>query len=464
MDSTAGTEHLLALVDDCSQAADAEQVVKCAMRALPGLCGADAILLLRRRGDTWEIEAIEGTALDVEAVTGLEVQPGATRLETADVPDAWRRSGIVRVERHLLPGHAGVLVLAWRDEPARPDPLLEVSLATVDSALTRAQAEDELEDLVARVDNAQQLANMGDYDWHIASDTNRWSDQLYRIYGHEPQTFNASYDQFLSFVHPDDRERISELHQQAYRTGEPYQMMERIVRPDGEVRYLASNGQVLMDSGGTPLRFRGTCIDVTEQVLAERARENIAARFRGLVESAPDAILVLDDEGRILEANPKAHELLGGPPAGHMIREVLPEPVNDGATGVPAVGLDGRELLLDVTTAAVTQVDTERLVAVFLRDARVRLAGEAMATRLGEAQLRRRQALEINDNVVQGLVAASYALELDDPEQSATYLAGTLAAARSMMDDLLDPLTGASMAPGDLVRSAAATFDTEDEQ
>ena len=58
-----------------------------------------------------------------------------------------------------------------------------------------------------------------------------------------------------------------------------------------------------------------------------------------------------------------------------------------------------------------TDADSDRLSAVFLRDAKPRLDGEAMASRLGEAQLRRRQALEINDNVVQGLVAAAYALD-----------------------------------------------------
>ncbi|MEJ7794539.1 MAG: PAS domain-containing protein [Nocardioides sp.] len=400
----------------------------------------------------------------VEANEGIPLDPaGTTGLDSGDVPTTWRESGIRYVDRHLLPGHAGVLVLAWRDEPVQPDPALEVALAALDSALARRQVEAELEDLVARVDHAQHLANMGDYDWHIATDTNRWSDQLFRIYGHEPQTFNASYDRFLSLIHPDDRDGIVEVHQQAYRTGEPYQMIERIVRPDGEVRHLLSNGQVLMDSDRTPLRFRGTCIDVTDRVVAEQAREHIDARFRGLVESAPDAILVLDDEGRILEANPRAHELLGGAPAGHQINEFLPPPVRDGALGVPATGLDGRALLLDVITAEVTQVDTERLVAVFLRDARVRLAGEAMAARLSGAQLRRRQALEINDNVVQGLVAAAYALELDDAEQSATYLTGTLAAARTMMDDLLDPHTGAGTTPGDLVRSTAAIFEAEDE-
>ena len=78
-----------------------------------------------------------------------------------------------------------------------------------------------------------------------------------------------NYEQFLSMVHPDDRERIRAIHQQAYATGEPYEMIERIVRPDGEVRYLSSNGQVVTDETGTPVRMRGTCIDITERVHAE---------------------------------------------------------------------------------------------------------------------------------------------------------------------------------------------------
>ena len=142
----------------------------------------------------------------------------------------------------------------------------------------REDAEDALRDLQARIDNAQQLAHMGDYDWEIATDTNTWSDQLFRIYGHEPQSFTPSYDQFLSMVHPDDQERIRAIHQQAYATGEPYEMIERIVRPDGEVRYLSSNGQVVTDESGTPVRMRGTCIDITERVHAEKEREAHAAR------------------------------------------------------------------------------------------------------------------------------------------------------------------------------------------
>ena len=141
-------------------------------------------------------------------------------------------------------------------------------MTTVDKETPTAlkNVEASLADLRARVDSAQQLANMGDYDWEIATDTNSWSDQLYRIYGYEPQSFDASYERFLSMIHPDDREHIEAIHQQAYQTGGGYQMIERIVRPDGEVRYLSSNGEVITDDNGTPVRMRGTCLDITERV------------------------------------------------------------------------------------------------------------------------------------------------------------------------------------------------------
>jgi PAS domain S-box-containing protein len=216
-----------------------------------------------------------------------------------------------------------------------------------------------LADLRARVDSAQHLAAMGDYDWHIASDTNSWSDELYRIYGFEPQSFNASYERFMSMIHPDDRERITEIHQQAYRSGGGYQMIERIVRPDGEVRYLSSNGEVITDDEGTPLRMRGTCLDITERVLAEQSREELAANLR-------------------------------------------------------------------------------------------------------EAQVRRRQSLEINDNLVQGLTAAVLCMDNGDRAGAAAHLKMVLAAARTMMNNLLVNPDGTPLLPGDLTRSEPSSLAPED--
>ncbi len=142
----------------------------------------------------------------------------------------------------------------------------------------REAAQDALRDLRTRVDDAQQLAHMGDYDYEIATDTITWSDQLFRIYGYQPRQIEPDYEGFLSMVHPDDQALVKAVHQQAYATGEPFEMVERIVRADGEVRFLSSNGQVVTDEHGAPTRIRGTCIDITERVLAEQEREAHAAR------------------------------------------------------------------------------------------------------------------------------------------------------------------------------------------
>ena len=237
-------------------------------------------------------------------------------------------------------------------------------------------------------------------------------------------------------------------------------MMERIVRPDGEVRYLSSNGQVIM-SDGRPVRMRGTCIDVTDQVLAEQERERSAAMFRTLVESSPDAILVMDAAGVVVQANGRAHQLLGGDPVGHDFRTLVPQAQDRPDGAVSGSGVDGRVLLLDVVMADLTGLGEDRAdgeVAAFLHDAAPRLQNEALAAAVREGQVRRRQAMEINDNVVQGLSAALYALRDDLTEPATETLERTLVSARRMMSDLLEPVDGDVVQPGDLVRSAPSSL------
>jgi PAS domain S-box-containing protein len=467
MDASTQRGQVLDLAGVLAREGNADEVLAAALPLLLDISGAAAVLVFSRSAAGLQLTTRAGLELSVEAAQDgwLDRAPETPHLSDAAVPASWETQGIARVASHVLSGKSELLTFAWTrsvDEPAE----LALAVSALDARLARARTEESLADLASRVDSAQQLAEMGDYDWHIPSDTNTWSDQLFRIYGYEPGSFHPSYEKFLSLIHPEDRDRISALHQNAYATGEPYQMIERIVRPDGEVRYLSSNGEVIFEEN-TPVRMRGTCVDITERVLGDRERERIAARFQGLVDSAPDAILVLGEDLRVMEANQRAHELLGGEPRGHRIHEILPGWPDNGASAVRASGLRGNDLELDVTTVVVKPTndagpasrstgssDSNTVVALFLRDARARLEREAMAARLAEAQLRRRQALEINDSVVQGLVAALYSLDQGSTSGSAAYLEHTLASARAMMDDLLVPLDGHGLRPGDLVRTA----------
>ena len=464
MEPTTHVGQLLGLAEAVAGAHAPTRVVETALPVLQAIAEAVTVLVVSPATLPTDdsvprrVTAHTGVLVPSEDLADVPAEP--SHLTSCPVPASWSDLGIGHLAAQELPGGLGVLLIGWVAKPTEPMPALDLALHTVAAAIDRAVTQETLEDLTARVDNAQHLANMGDYDWHIASDTNRWSDQLFRIYGHEPQSFHPSYERFVSLVHEDDRERITALHQKAYGTGEPWQVIERIVRPDGEVRHLLTNGEVVMGPDSVPIRMRGTCIDITDRVLADAEKAQIAARFQSLVESAPDAILVLDGARQIVGCNPRAIEILGGDPRSHEVTEILPSWPDTEEAGTAGRRLDDRDLVFDVTTAAVPADESggEAFVAIYLRDAKPRLASEAFATRLNEAHLRRRQALEINDNVVQGLVAAAYALDQEQTSASRAYLDQTLSAARAMMDDLLEPLDGEGLQPGDLVRTAPAAI------
>jgi PAS domain S-box-containing protein len=377
--------------------------------------------------------------------------PGSARLsddEPAEGP-VEGRAGRSAARRPLAGG--GTLVLSLPPD-AGPQPAVEAFVL----AVARLAAEDRHRELAARVAHAQHLAHMGDYDWHIPTDQNTWSDELYRIYGHEPQSFNATYERFLACLHPEDRQTVQDVHGAAYRTGEPYSMIERIVRPDGEVRHLASTGEVVLDADGVPVRMRGTCIDVTERLQAEQHAQRLAARFRSMVEACPDAVLVVDAGGEVVDRSTRAVDVLGGDPRGRAVDEVLPFGLTS-AGEVALRRLDGAPRTVDVTVVALESEEPEWVV--FVTDATPRMQREAEERRDADSRRRRRQAFEINDSVVQGLAAATYALDQGLLPEARAVLGRTLEASRNMMGRLLQTEAG-DLRPGGLVRSSAADLES----
>src|SRR5689334_835946 len=84
-----------------------------------------------------------------------------------------------------------------RDDPCADDAWCARVDALVQGVRDRHHEVEELRLSEYRLGEAQRVGAMGSYDWHITSDTNSWSDELYRIYGTEPQSFNASYEKFM---------------------------------------------------------------------------------------------------------------------------------------------------------------------------------------------------------------------------------------------------------------------------
>ncbi|NVB36688.1 PAS domain-containing protein [Pseudenhygromyxa sp. WMMC2535] len=121
----------------------------------------------------------------------------------------------------------------------------------------------------ARLADAQRLAEVGDWDWDICADKLSWSDQIFRIFGLEVGSTTPKYDGFMAMVHEEDRPLVAAALQRSFEHGEPYTIEHRLVRPDGEVRYLFEQGELTRDADGRPLRLQGTTLDITRQKRVE---------------------------------------------------------------------------------------------------------------------------------------------------------------------------------------------------
>jgi PAS domain S-box-containing protein len=131
---------------------------------------------------------------------------------------------------------------------------------------------------------ALDVGRLGAWEWDIAGNRVHWSDTLQRIHGLVPGTFGGTFDEYQSDIHPDDRERV--LGQIAHSLeGAAHRLEYRIVRPDGEMRWLEARGELFRAADGSPLRMLGICTDVTERKLAEEER---AAAHRRLEAQAAE--------------------------------------------------------------------------------------------------------------------------------------------------------------------------------
>jgi PAS domain S-box-containing protein len=175
------------------------------------------------------------------------------------------------------------------------------------------RAEDERNEFIARMNEAEKIAQFGVWRWEIATGEVRWSDQLHRIYGLHPGDFGGTVDDFVALLHPDDRAQIWANIDVAVRTAQPFIFHERILHADGGERVLLSQGRPVTDADGTPVALVGLCQDVTERIAAERALGHSERRMRAILDNAPSAIVVKDLEGNYVMANAEIGRLLGAP-------------------------------------------------------------------------------------------------------------------------------------------------------
>jgi PAS domain S-box-containing protein len=151
----------------------------------------------------------------------------------------------------------------------------------------RKQAEEALRESEARLNRSQEIAHLGSWELDLVNSHLTWSDEVYRIFGLQPQEFGATYEAFLEVVHPDDRTAVDAAYSGSVREGrDTYEIEHRVVRKStGEIRIVHERCAHIRDASRRIIRSVGMVQDITERKQAEGELQQRTIELQQLTET-----------------------------------------------------------------------------------------------------------------------------------------------------------------------------------
>ncbi|MBO0726382.1 MAG: PAS domain-containing protein, partial [Blastocatellia bacterium] len=201
-------------------------------------------------------ESVLARTLQGEVVTGQEVL-----YHRGDGRDAWIRVSGAPISDAGGNVVGGVVLITDIDEEKRASEALRINQE--------------------RLNLAQKASRSGSFEWNLRTNAIIWNEECEAIFGLAPGGFGGSYDDWVKYVHPEDRSRAEEDLRRAVEEGEGL-FEYRIIWPDGSVRWMQARGKLYFDEAGQPSRWIGINIDITER---KQMEESLRRQTRALQEA-----------------------------------------------------------------------------------------------------------------------------------------------------------------------------------
>ena len=199
----------------------------------------------------------------------------------------------------------------------------KLAAAFAEASQVRLAIEEGLRRNEERLRLATQTGKVGLWERDVLTNRLSWTDSLYAIFGVKREEFTPTSKSFLALIHPEDRDYVATTIERTLKEDALYELEYRLIRPDGQLVWIFSNGFV-MRSAGRPVRMFGAAVDITARKRAEEERQ----KFVSLVEQSDDFIGMASLDGKVIYINRAGCRLVGLDPIeapGTPIAAVHPE-------------------------------------------------------------------------------------------------------------------------------------------
>jgi diguanylate cyclase (GGDEF)-like protein/PAS domain S-box-containing protein len=176
----------------------------------------------------------------------------------------------------------------------------------------REMIEAALREREKELEEAQRLAHVGSWVWQPETGAVQWSQELYRMFGRDPDRLAPSIAEQAVHLTPESFARFNAAMTACRETGAPYEIDLQAAHSDGSTRWISVRGEAQRKLDGGILRIRGTAQDITARRQAEKQAREEEAMFRILVEQGMSGIFIVAQDGTLAYFNPRFAEMIGG--------------------------------------------------------------------------------------------------------------------------------------------------------